>query len=114
MTGIYRSHLQLAGVPAALASKARGSFAVAIHAGGPLRASASTAFTDGIHTGLLYAAAAAVAAAVSVAVLLAGDLRPRRPGRTAQPDHAQADQEQAGQAPPEHTRPEREPVAASR
>ncbi len=81
MTAVYRSHLHLAGVPAGLASKARGSFAVAIHAGGPLRASASTAFTEGIHSGLLYAAAAALLAAVSVAVLLAGDLRPRRAGR---------------------------------
>ena len=81
VTAVYRSHLHLAGVPAGLASKARGSFAVAIHAGGPLRASASTAFTEGIHSGLLYAAAAALLAAVSVAVLLAGDLRPRRAGR---------------------------------
>jgi hypothetical protein len=59
------------------------------HAGGPLRASASTAFTDGIHTGVLYAAAAAVAAAVSVAVLLAGDLPPRRPGRPARSEQAE-------------------------
>jgi len=100
VTAIYRSHLQLAGVPAALASKARGSFAVAIHAGGPLRASASTAFTDGIHTGLLYAAAAALLAAVSVAVLLAGDVRPRRAGRRRQAAAGQpaAGQPAAGQA----------------
>jgi EmrB/QacA subfamily drug resistance transporter len=105
VTAIYRSHLQLAGVPAALASKARGSFAVAIHAGGPLRASASTAFTDGIHTGLLFAAGAALLAAVSVAVLLAGDLRPRQAGHRgpaaagqAAPGPAAAGQPAAGPA----------------
>ncbi len=114
VTAIYRSHLQLAGVPAALASQARGSFAVAIHAGGPLRASASAAFTDGIHTGLLYAAGAALLAAVSVAVLLAGDLRPRRPGRTAQAGHAQAGQALPGHAQPEQPQPERDLVPASR
>jgi EmrB/QacA subfamily drug resistance transporter len=85
VTATYRSHLHLAGLPAGLASKARGSFAVAIHAGGPLRASAGSAFTDGIHTGLLYAAGAALLAAVTVAVLLAGDLRPRHTARTGQP-----------------------------
>jgi len=84
VTAVYRSHLHLAGVPAALASKARGSFAVA----------------DGIHTGLLYAAAAALTAAVSVAVLLAGDLRPRRAGHLGQGAAGQgaAGQGAAGQA----------------
>ena len=73
VTAVYRASLDLAGVPAALASKARGSFALAIHAGGPVKATASGAFVDGIHTGLLYAAGAAVLAAITVTVLLAGD-----------------------------------------
>ncbi len=77
VTALYRSNLHLAGVPAGLAGKARGSFALAIHAGGPVRATAATAFTDGIHAGLLYAAGAALLAAITVAVLLTGDLRPR-------------------------------------
>ena len=77
VTAIYRSHLHLAGVPAALASKARGSFAVAIHAGGPVRVTASTAFADGIRTGLLYAAGAALLAAIIVAVLLSRGSHPR-------------------------------------
>jgi EmrB/QacA subfamily drug resistance transporter len=82
VTAIYRSHLHLAGVPAALASKARGSFAVAIRAGGPVRVTASTAFADGIRTGLLYAAGAALLAAIIVAVLLSRGSRPRgRRGR---------------------------------
>ena len=74
VTAVYRANLHLAGVPAGLASKARGSFALAIHAGGPVKATAATAFTDGIHTGLLYAAGAALIAAVTVAVLLPGGL----------------------------------------
>jgi EmrB/QacA subfamily drug resistance transporter len=90
VTAVYRSNLHLTGVPAGLASKARGSFALAIHAGGPVKATAATAFTDGIHIGLLYAAGAAVLAAITVAVLLPGDLRSRRAARRGQPDLAPA------------------------
>ena len=81
VSAVYRSNLQLTGVPAGLASKARGSFGMAIHAGGPVRATAATAFTDGIHTGLLYAAGAAIIAAITVAVLLPGGLRSRHAAR---------------------------------
>jgi EmrB/QacA subfamily drug resistance transporter len=70
VTAVYGSSLRLGGVPAPLASQARKSFAVAIHAGGPVGAAARDAFVDGIHTGLLYAAAAALIAAVAVALLL--------------------------------------------
>jgi uncharacterized membrane protein AbrB (regulator of aidB expression) len=81
VTAGYRANLDLAAVPSALAAKVRGSFALGIHAGGPIRASASSAFVDGIHVGLLYAAAALIAA-VAVAVLLSPGLRRRRsPGR---------------------------------
>jgi MFS family permease len=82
VTAVYRASLSLTGVPAGLASQARGSFALAIHAGGPLRASASSAFVDGIHSGLLYAAGAALVAAAAVAVLLTCDLRRRHPARS--------------------------------
>src|SRR5262249_18033390 len=75
VTAVYRGNLHLAGVPARLADQARDSFALAIHAGGPVKASAGSAFVDGIHTGLLYAAGAALLAAITVAVLLSG----RRP-----------------------------------
>jgi EmrB/QacA subfamily drug resistance transporter len=78
VTAVYRANLQLTGVPAGLADKARGSFALAIHVGGPVKATAAAAFTDGIHTGLLYAAGAAIIAAITVAVLLPGGLRSRR------------------------------------
>jgi MFS family permease len=78
-TAVYGSSLSLRGVPGPLASEARSSFAVAIGAGGPLAVQAKEAFMDGIHAGLLYAAGAAVVAAISVAVLLSpGRARNRR------------------------------------
>jgi EmrB/QacA subfamily drug resistance transporter len=82
VTGVYRSSLRLPGVPAPLAHQARQSFAIAIHAGGPVGTHARAAFVDGIHAGLLYAAAAAVLAAIAVATLLSSDAKIRRP-RTA-------------------------------
>jgi EmrB/QacA subfamily drug resistance transporter len=91
VTALYRANLHLAGVPAGLASKARGSFALAIHAGGPVKATAATAFTDGIHAGLLYAAGAALLAAITVAVLLTGDLHSRHAVRRDEPQLALAD-----------------------
>ena len=82
VTAAYRSNLHLPViVPAALAGKARGSFALAIHAGGPLKTAASSAFIDGIHTGLLYAAAAALLAAITVTLLLPRAVRPQSPAR---------------------------------
>jgi EmrB/QacA subfamily drug resistance transporter len=78
VTAVYRSHLQLPGAPAPVVDKARQSFAIAIHAGGEIGTHARAAFVDGIHTGLLYAAGAAVIAAASVAALLSGGARVRR------------------------------------
>jgi EmrB/QacA subfamily drug resistance transporter len=86
VTATYRANLHLAGVPAGLAGHARDSFAMAIHAGGPVRATAATAFTDGIHVGLLYAAGAALLAAVTISILLTGDLRTRRNIHREQPE----------------------------
>jgi MFS family permease len=86
VTAVYRANLHLSGVPAGLAGQARGSFALAIHAGGPVKASASTAFTDGLHTGLLYAAGAALLAAAAVAVLLSGSRRRHTAARPGQPE----------------------------
>ena len=70
MTAIYRSHLTVTGVPAAVLDKARDSLAVASRIGGPVSAQASTAFIDGIHIALLAAAGTAVLAALAVAALL--------------------------------------------
>jgi MFS family permease len=73
VTAVYRSGLQLPGVPATVADRARASFAIAIRAGGATGNHARTAFVGGIHTGLLYAAGAALIAAVGVSVLLKKD-----------------------------------------
>lgn len=70
LTGIYRSHLSLPGVPGALVDKAKDSLAVAAHVGGPVGAKANSAFVDGIHVAFYAASAAAIVAAVAVALLL--------------------------------------------
>jgi EmrB/QacA subfamily drug resistance transporter len=94
VTAVYRSSLKLNDVPATVAHQAQQSFAIAIHAGGPVGAHARNAFTDGIHAGLLYAAGAAILAAISVAVLLPRDGKTRRPadadGDAGQPEPAYA------------------------
>ncbi len=79
VTAVYRSSLELRGVPAAVQDRAQQSFAIAIHTGGPVGAHARTAFVDGIHTGLLYAAGAALLAAISVAILLSRGAQGRQP-----------------------------------
>lgn len=81
VTAAYRSSLRLPGAPALLVDRARASFAVAIHAGGSTGAHAREAFVNGIHAGLLYAAGAAILAAISVAVLLKSEAKTRRPAR---------------------------------
>jgi len=88
VTAVYRTNLHLSGMHAAAAGEARGSFALAIHAGGPVKAAASSAFVDGIHIGLLYAAGAALLAAITVAVLLPSGLRRRHPVSDVQEDRA--------------------------
>lgn len=78
VTGVYRSSLRLPGAPVQLVDQARASFAIAIHAGGSTGVEAREAFVGGIHTGLLYAAGAAILAAVSVATLLKSEKSSRR------------------------------------
>jgi MFS family permease len=70
VTGVYRSSLRLPGAPAPVLDQARASFAVAIGAGGSTGTHARAAFVSGIHTGLVYAACAAILAALGVAILL--------------------------------------------
>jgi len=93
VTAVYRSSLQLRGVPAPLVNKAQQSFAIAIHTGGPIGAHARTAFVDGIHTGLLYAAGAAILAAICVGTLLSREAKIRQPadqGEQSQLTYAEA------------------------
>ena len=73
LTATYQSHLHLTHVPAAQASQARSSVAVAAHLGGTVAAQAHTAFADGMHLALYVAAGIVAAAAAGVATLLRGD-----------------------------------------
>jgi hypothetical protein len=82
LAGFYRSNLHLPGISPALTQRARGSFAVAVHAGASIQTAADRAFVDGIHAALICAAAAALLAAVAVAVLQPGSRR-KPPGRVA-------------------------------
>ena len=70
MTAIYRGHLAVTGVPAAVLDRARDSLAAASRIGGLVSAQANTAFIDGIHIALLAAAGTAILAALAVAALL--------------------------------------------
>jgi EmrB/QacA subfamily drug resistance transporter len=90
VTGVYRSSLKLPGASPALVAKARASFAIAIHAGGPVGTSARHAFVVGIHAGLLYASAAALLAAVAVATMLSGDAKKLRRSAAGERDLAYA------------------------
>jgi EmrB/QacA subfamily drug resistance transporter len=66
----YRNHLHLTGLPEPVADKARSSLALASRLGGSVTREAQAAFTDGMQSALLCAAAAVAAAAIAVAVLL--------------------------------------------
>ncbi len=94
MTAVYRAHLVVADLPDQVASKARDSFAVAAHLGGPVARSADSAFVDGVHVALYVAAGAAAVTALAVAALLPrhDDTAPddTAPDHTA-PDHTAPD-----------------------
>jgi MFS family permease len=70
LTAGYRSHLVVTGLPAAVAGKARDSFAVGIHLGQPVASHAQSAFVSGMHLALLVGAGAALFAALVVVRLL--------------------------------------------
>jgi EmrB/QacA subfamily drug resistance transporter len=70
LSAAYRSALHLSGVPAPLATRARSSFAIAVHAGGHVQTAASSAFVHGLHVALLVAAGTAFAAAIGVVALM--------------------------------------------
>jgi EmrB/QacA subfamily drug resistance transporter len=71
LTATYRNQLRLPGLPAAVLDKARDSFAIAAHVGGPVAGHAQSAFVDGLQTALLIGAGAALLAAFAVAGLIA-------------------------------------------
>jgi EmrB/QacA subfamily drug resistance transporter len=75
LTAGYKSKIDVAGLGAQLASKVKGSFAVASHLPAPIPGRADDAFVGALHLALSTAAGAALLAAIAVALLLA---RPRR------------------------------------
>jgi len=66
----YRHHLHPTGVPEPIAERARSSLALASQLGPTIAHQAQAAFTDGMQTALIYAAAAVALAAVAVVGLL--------------------------------------------
>jgi len=66
----YRHHLHPTGLPEAVAERARSSLALASQLGPTIAHQAQAAFTDGMQTALIYAAAAVALAAVAVVGLL--------------------------------------------
>jgi EmrB/QacA subfamily drug resistance transporter len=70
LTGIYSARVDVGGLSAQLATKVRGSFAIAAHLPAPIPGRAHEAFTIALNVALLTAAGAACVAAVTVVVLL--------------------------------------------
>lgn len=78
MAAVYRSRLDVTGVPASVADEAKQSLAVAARIGGSVAEHADAAYVDGVHVALYTAAGVVLVAAVVVFALLAGQDR-RRP-----------------------------------
>jgi MFS family permease len=66
LTAIYRSHVDVAGLPARLIPKVKASFAVATRLPAPVPGRAHAAFISGMHVSLLAAAGIALVAAFGV------------------------------------------------
>jgi EmrB/QacA subfamily drug resistance transporter len=76
LTSTYSSHVNLAGLPSAIATKVKTSYAIASQLGSAISSRADTAFVSAMHTALLTAAGVAALAAVVAAILIV--LRSRR------------------------------------
>lgn len=70
MQSAYRANLILDGLPQPVAERARSSFGMAAHMGGPIAVQAGRAFSDGMQSAFRYAAALALIAALAIALLL--------------------------------------------
>ena len=66
---IYRSHVDVNGLPPGIAGRVRDSFALAAHLGRPVAGQAGSAFVDGMRIALLSGSAVLLATAVAVAVI---------------------------------------------
>jgi hypothetical protein len=69
LTATYRSHVDVAGLPSHIATKVKGSFAIATHLPAPIPERANSAFVTAMHISLLAAAGIALIAAVGVFLL---------------------------------------------
>jgi EmrB/QacA subfamily drug resistance transporter len=69
LQSVYRSNLDLTGVPAPAADQAKSSLALAIRLGPQVAASAENAFVDGFQTALMIGAGALLVAALGVVAL---------------------------------------------
>jgi Na+/melibiose symporter-like transporter len=69
LTATYRSHVDVAGLPAHVATRVKGSFAIATHLPAPIPDRANSAFVSAMHISLLAAAAIALVAAAAVFLL---------------------------------------------
>jgi predicted MFS family arabinose efflux permease len=78
LAATYSSHVNLSGLPAQVATKVKGSYAVASTLAPPIPDRAHSAFVAGMHVALLTASGAALVAAAGVVILLA-----RKPVSTA-------------------------------
>ena len=76
LTSTYSSHVNLTGLPSAIAANVKASYAVASQLGSTISSRADTAFVSAMHIALLAAAGIALLAAVGAAILLT--CRPRR------------------------------------
>ena len=66
LQSVYRTNLDVSGLPEPAAEQARSSLALAAHLGPQVAASAQTAFVDGLHVALVVGAGALVVAALAV------------------------------------------------
>jgi EmrB/QacA subfamily drug resistance transporter len=71
----YRTHVNVAGLPAHVATKVKSSFAIATHLPAPIPDRAHAAFVSAMHISLLAAAGVAIVAAFGVPLLARGSAR---------------------------------------
>jgi EmrB/QacA subfamily drug resistance transporter len=72
LQSVYRSNLDVGGLPAPAANQAKSSLALAVRLGSDVTASAENAFVDGLHLALWIGAGVMLAAAAAVAALHRG------------------------------------------
>jgi EmrB/QacA subfamily drug resistance transporter len=85
LTALYSAHVNLAGLPGAIAAKVKGSYAIASMLPAPVPDRAHEAFVSAMHVALLTASGAALLAAAGVIILLRGESSERSVVRRVHP-----------------------------